>query len=230
MSRASNFLPNPPGGGWAPLTLFLAYRLLISLLLTAPIFFGVGGNFLGQRHPGLYAVTAIGYLGFVLAAGVLRYSRSPSVRVQTLLMVFVDIAAITLILHASGGLQTGLGMLLAISIASGSLLMPGSAGLLFASLATLSILAQQVVTLINHGLPVTAFPQAGLLGAAFFAIATLSHVLSKRLSRSEQLVSQRELDLADMAQLNEYVIQHMQTGIMVVDGDSEIRLLNGTFP
>ncbi len=40
------------------------------------------------------------------------------------------------------------------------------------------------------------------------------------------MVSQRELDLANLEQLNEYVIQHMQTGIVVADGDNCIRLMN----
>ena len=116
--------------------------------------------------------------------------------------------------------------MLAVSIAAGSLIIRGPVSLLLAALATLAILTEQMVLQVTAGDNMTAYPQAGLLGASFFAIATLAHVLSQRLTVSEQLVSQRELDLADMAQLNEYVIQHMQTGILVVDEKENIRLLN----
>jgi len=211
---------------WGLLTLLFSYRMLVALLLALLFFSHWGPNFLGQRHPELYTLTSTSYLGFVLASGLLLHWRSPGVVIQTSMMILVDIICVTLMLHASGGIQTGLGALLAVSIASGSLLIPGSRALLYAALATLVIMAEQTFSYLSDTDINTSFPHAGLLGASFFAIAILAHVLSLRLSRSEQLVSQQELDLANMAQLNEYIIQHMQTGILVVDKNEEIHLIN----
>lgn len=218
---------NTAGSGWRILTGFFLYRLMLATLLTLLFFSGTAPAFLGQQDPSLFTFTSIGYLGLVLASGILLYWRRPaSPDTQVAMMIIVDIAAFTLILHTSGGVQSGLGTLLGLSIAAGGLLIPGPRALLFAALATLAVLTQQLVTGITSGPAQTSYPQAGLLGASFFAIAILSHVLALRLSRSEQLVSQHEVDLANMEQLNDYVIQHMETGIVVTDQERHIRLLN----
>ena len=199
---------------------------MLAVLLIYLYYYGPPARLLGRSAPELYSLTSIVYLGMVLASGVLLLRRLPAAELQAAMMLFVDVAAITLLMHASGGVQTGLGMLLAVSIAAGSLLLAGPTALLFAALATLAILAEQVFTDFNQAGATVAYPQAGLLGASFFAIAVLAHVLSRRLSRSEQLVSQQELDLANLEQLNSYVVQHMETGILVVDQTGDIRLFN----
>ncbi len=218
---------NRTGGGWGAVAGFFLYRLTVAALLILLFIAGTAPTFLGQQDPTLYTLASSGYLGLVLASGILLYLRRPaSPDTQVAMMILADIAAFTLILHASGGVQSGLGTLLALSIAAGGLLIPGPRALLFAALATLAVLAQQLVTGITLGPAQTSYPQAGLLGASFFAIALLAHVLTLRLSRSERLVSQQEVDLANLEQLNEYVIQHMETGIVVTDRKRHIRLLN----
>ncbi|MCP3867206.1 MAG: histidine kinase [Gammaproteobacteria bacterium] len=211
---------------WVPLAVFFSYRLGISALLSILFFADLGPKFLGQHAPELYAFTAIGYLALVISSGPLLFLKRPAVSTQASIMVVVDIAAITLMLPTCGGVQSGLGALMALSIAAGSMFISGPTALLMASIATLSIIVQQVFTNLTLGSAYSAYPQAGLLGTSFFAIAVLAHVLSRRVSRSERLVTQQELDLANLAQLNEYIIQHMQTGILVVDHDHKIHLMN----
>jgi len=214
------------GNAWVIHRFFLIYRLLVATLLSAAFLGDWGPAFLGQQRPGLYALTCIAYLGLILTSGLMLYWRHPSSTAQSVIMVITDILCITLLLHASGGVQTGLGMLIAVSIATGSLMLPGRMALLFAALASLSVMTQQTVATFSAISPLSGYPQAGMLGAAFFAIATLALVLSQRVSKSEQLISQQELDLANLEQLNDYIIQHMQTGILVVDNLNRIRLIN----
>jgi two-component system sensor histidine kinase PilS (NtrC family) len=220
---AQNF-PRPRS--WRMLHLFLAYRLFLSILLLILFFGEFGPVFLGAHDPGLFILVGAGYLAAVLATGVLLFLRTLDDQQQSYLMVFTDIVAIILLMHASGGVPTGLGMLLMVSIAFGSTVMRGSAAHAFASIATVAILGEQLYSHLQGIFPATAYTQAGILGASFFAIAILTDVLSRRLRESEQLASQRELDLANLAQLNEYIIQHMQAGIIVVDKNRRIRLIN----
>ena len=209
-----------------PLLLFLGYRLLVAVGLLLLFLDESGPSFLGQSHPRLYTLIAVVYLGFALAAIPLYVARNLSLQTQTRLMLITDLACIGLLLFASGGINSGLGTLLAVSIAAGNLINPGGNALLMAAAATLVVLAQQAIHNLGSSHPLEGLPQAGLLGASFFAIAVLAHVLSQRLHRSQQLISQQKLDLANLAQLNEYVLQHMQTGILVVDRDRRIRLIN----
>ena len=214
------------GNVWIIPRLFFIYRLIVAILLSAAFFGGWGPVFLGQLRPDLYALTCTVYLSLIFASGLMLYWRHPASAAQSFFMVVTDIFCITLLLHASGGVQTGLGTLIAVSIATGSLMLPGRTALLFAALSTLSVLTQQTAATFSGISPTTGYPQAGMLGVAFFAIATLALVLSQRATKSEQLITQQELDLANLEQLNDYIIQHMQTGILVVDDESRIRLIN----
>ncbi len=210
-----------------PLTIFFYYRLIVASLLGILFFSKTGPSLLGHTNPGLFTLAVIIYIGLVIASGVLLYADRPaSHNQQAFLMVFVDICCITLLMHASGGISSGLGMLLAVSIAAGSIITRGAHAGLEAALASIFILAEQAYAHLNQTFETTAYTQAGLLGALFFAIAILARVMAHQLKSSEALATQRQLDLANMEQLNEYVIQHMLTGIIVVDTESTIRLMN----
>lgn len=229
-SEIADWWKSPPttvkGNAWLIPNLFFIYRLIIAVVLSGAFFGEWGPAFLGQKYPQLYALICILYLGLIISSGLMLYWRHPSATAQSFFMVISDILCITLLLHASGGVQTGLGTLIAVSIATGSLLLPGKMALLFAALSTLFILAQQSFATLSGISSASGYPQAGMLGIAFFAIATLALVLSQKAKRSEQLITQQELDLANLEQLNDYIIQHMRTGILVVDSENRIRLIN----
>ncbi len=219
-------LPLPVDQNWLFLKRFFIYRLLLSTLLPAAFLQGYEPKFLGSHNPELFLLVSTAYFGLVLISGLLLFWRSPGNEQQAHLIVFVDIVAITLLMHTSGGITTGLGMLLVASIAFGSAIMRERATLAFAATATITILGEQVYADIIGAFSSTAYTQAGLLGAAFFAMAVLTDILAHRLRESEQLASQRGVDLADLAELNDYVIRHMQVGIIVVDTEEQIRLMN----
>ena len=211
---------------WRTLKIFFIYRTVLALSLAALFFTDTGPAFLGQHSPALFALISITYLGLVITSGIPLYLRSSSPQRQSYFQVYIDIIAITLLMHACGGVTSGLGMLLIISIAAGSAVMRGRTALVFASIASICILGEQIFSSLNNSFPYTSFTQAGILGASFFATAILADALSKSLRESEKLVSQKELDLANLEQLNEYIIQHMQTGVIVVDIHERIRLIN----
>jgi two-component system sensor histidine kinase PilS (NtrC family) len=192
------------------------------------MFSGLDPPQVGSVLPKFFAITLLAYLAFVVASGLFQAWRWPGAEQQLQLTLLMDICTITLLMHASGGVPSGLGLLIAISIALSSLLTDGRLALLFAALASLAVLAEQVYAQLSNLFPVTAYTQGGLLGITFFTVAMLAHVLAGRLQETEQLARQQGLDLANLAQLNEYIIQHMTTGVLVVDKDATIRLMNNT--
>ncbi|MGE3481862.1 MAG: PAS domain-containing sensor histidine kinase [Gammaproteobacteria bacterium] len=176
----------------------------------------------------LFSMTSMAYaLLAVCALFTIKWQR-PGFNAQAYLQIMSDILAITLLMHASGGVRSGMGMLLIISIAGGSLIMAGRTSRLFAAIASLAVLIEQVYSWLEGATLTTSYTHAGLLGASFFATAILAHVLARRLRESQALAERRGVDLANMAQLTEYVIQRMQTGILVVDDNFSIRLINAS--
>jgi two-component system sensor histidine kinase PilS (NtrC family) len=206
--------------------LFLFRLVLVSILIalfsipSAAPWPGIGGDPTMARN--LLSIQG----ALVLGSGFFVLLRWPEPEPQVAMAVFVDILIYTLLIHTSGGLSTGLGLLPAIAVITGALLTEGRLALLFASMATLAVIAEQLHGQFDGHSQASSYTQAGLLGLTYFAVALLAHVLSKRVRSVELLAARRKVDLADLAKLNEYVIQSLPIGLIVVDRDRRAVLLN----
>lgn len=211
---------------WRPLRYFNLYRATVAGLFTLLAVEHFAPRVFGQSDPRLFVVTAISYFVFSIAASFTIRARWPAFDVQVFLQVLADIVAITLMMHASGGVAGGFGVLLVVAVAGGSILTQGRIAILFAAMASLAVLLQQVYSYFYDPFPVSQYTQAGVLGVAFFATAILAFTLARRIRTSEALAAKRGVDLENLAQLNEHIIQRMQSGILAVDGGGIVRLIN----
>ena len=211
---------------WNPLRFLNLYRLSLSGVTAVISITGLVPSPLGEHNFALFYIVSVLYLAISILNIFTIQWRIPSFNTQVYAHVLIDITAITLLMHASGGIRSGLGMLLVVAIAGGSLLMAGRTATLFAAIATMAVLIEHIYTMLEVDQPGASYTQAGFLGISFFATAILAHVLARRLRETEALAERRGVDLANMSQLTEYVIQRMQTGVVVVDSAHNIRLIN----
>jgi two-component system sensor histidine kinase PilS (NtrC family) len=129
-------------------------------------------------------------------------------------------------MHLSGGIQSGLGLLLLVSLAAAGLISRGRLVLFYASVASIGILLEESYTMLYIEGYRAHYIQAGLLSMGYFAVAWMAHKLAKHTAASEELALQRGIDLANMAEINHLVIQDMQDGVIVVDANDEIQQRN----
>lgn len=211
---------------WGPLNFLNLYRLLISGLFVTFYFTGNPFPQLAAHSHQLFYGASGGYLISALIFGLMIRLRRPDFNIQIHTQIFSDIVFITLIMHASGGVQSGLGTLIIISIAGGSIVIRGRHSLLFASVASLAVLFEESYNNIEGIYLDGSSLQAGILGITFFTTAIITYFVAKHIRESEALAVKRGVDLANMSQLTEHIIQRMQTGIMVVDQYNRLRLIN----
>lgn len=226
MTSTANPNNNQMAINWRPLRLFNLYRLTLSglfltLFLTAQDF-----RLLGNEYPVLFRYAIFTYLvaSIIYSFGINQRWLPSSTQLN--IHVATDIIFITILMHASGGVASGLGTLLLISVGSGSLLTSRKIAVFYGSLATIAVLGEESYRLLQSAQANTYYTQTGILGATLMAAALATNLLARRNVESEALARQRSLDLANLEQLNDYIIQHMQTGIVVVDESSKIRLIN----
>jgi two-component system sensor histidine kinase PilS (NtrC family) len=214
---------------WQPLRILTFYRVVLAGLLTVLYFALQDSNpFNAQNHP-LFRATLLSYLVFAIAAGFSTRFHWPGYQFQALLQVLTDIAVIALLMHATGGATSALGVLLVVGVAAGALILPGRLAYLFAAVATLTLLLETgLASLSLEKTGAGDITRAGLLGLVLFTAAGLAHVLAIRTRESEALAQQRGIDLANLQQLNQYIIQQLQSGVLVLDPDNGIRLANQT--
>jgi two-component system sensor histidine kinase PilS (NtrC family) len=107
-----------------------------------------------------------------------------------------------------------------------ALLAEGRGAFANAAIAALGILLQQIASVALGTAPSSDYPLAGMQGAVVFLVALMAWPVSTRLRESEALVRRAVLDLANLAQVSQYIVQHLRESILVVDPDDYIRLIN----
>lgn len=202
-----------------------AYRLAIAIFLL--IFRLIENGLVNQtdlQHWFFYL--AIFYVIYSLAALLIGVRRFFRFELMVHINVLVDVIVIACFTLLAGGVSSGLGTLVIAPIAGSALLLPGKTAFLFASYGTVFILLQELYGDYANIIEKTIYSQAGILGIAQFATAILAVVLAKRASESAALAKKRGLDLANLSQLNEHLINRIDAGIIVVDDDYSIKLIN----
>ena len=211
---------------WKILYLFNVYRLTLNAVFITFSFIDIISNVFGKEDESLFLTTTWVYLLFTLASFISIHQRWPIFKVQVLTQVLVDIAVLTLLMHASGGLNSGVGILLIITVAGGSLLTEGKIAFFFAAVASLAILIQVwIASLYFEVSYYTYYTQySGLLGITFFATALVTYALARRIRANENIVRKQKIELENLNRLNAEIVQHIQAGIIVVDIAYQIRL------
>ncbi|MCV6637350.1 ATP-binding protein [Candidatus Albibeggiatoa sp. nov. NOAA] len=215
---------------WKPLYLFNIYRLIIATFFWVSYLLGVAPNFFGQRDANSFFLLSLSYFALALLFNHAIRQRWFNFDIQVITQVLIDIAIITLLMHLSGGINSGLGMLLVVAIAGGSLLTQGKTAFFFAAMASLAVLAHVTFTNIYQWFTNTSYTHAGMLGISFFATAFLAHSLARRIRVSEALAEERGQHVQYLHELNRQIIEHIQSGIIVVDNTlfRRVQLFNDT--
>ena len=211
---------------WRTLWVFCSYRVVLALFVTVAFVFLNRFFNLGVQAPEVMVPALTTYALFSIALLVPARLREPSLVIQVSAGVFVDVLAIVMLMYASGGVRSGLGVVLLVSLAAAGLITRGRLAYFHAATAALAVLLVQTFEVWRHDVGPQEFVQAGITAGAFFATAGLASALARYARTSEQIAEERKIDLANLSQINEIVIRDMQDGILVVDGDGRIRQNN----
>ena len=211
---------------WRSISLFNLYRLALGgLFVFLAVVFGDELSLESGNLP-LFLHASIVYLAQALISLLTIKLRRPRFNLQLAFLMGTDIVCVTLLSHASGGIQSSLGMLLLVSLAAAGLISRGRITLFFAALASIAVLLQHSYAVLTQDVPVAQYVQVGLLSIAYFVVAWMAHTLAKYAIASEKLAALRGIDLANMAEANRLVIQDMPDGVLVVDERGVIRQYN----
>ncbi len=211
--------------GWRILLLLNFYRLLMSLVLGL-LFFALAPAPVGQQNPAMFVAGLSTYAVFAIAVFSSLKSHWPGLHIQAIVHVLVDLIIISLLTFASGGMASGLPSLMVLPLTAVSLILSRRFALLLAASATLGMLLQQVTSSIKGTDSTADSTAAGLFGALCFLLALAASYAAKRMRESEALLKQREVDIANLAELNEFIVQHLRESILVVDAQDRVRLIN----
>jgi two-component system sensor histidine kinase PilS (NtrC family) len=122
--------------------------------------------------------------------------------------------------------SSGLGILFVVPVGAMALLADSRDTFLLAAMAALALLFQQIGGHVTGTASIGDYSASGILGGIVFLVALLAWPVARRLRDTEATVRRQQVDLANLAQLSQYIVQHLRESIVVVDHENRIRLIN----
>ena len=211
----------------AVMRVYSSYRLLLASTLFATYLLDTSNGILGSNAPSIFLATAALYLVFssLVFLQHLWIKREYS-DTGLFFEFFVDIGSIMLMSYCSTSTDSGLTLLLIVSISAASMSLPAQLCLSLASLATIAGIGEVAAHTLTERVATQQFVVSGMMGIAYFSTAIAIRYLSARIVKAQGLAESRRSDLEQLSQINQSIVQRMQTGILVMSRDGRIKLSN----
>ena len=220
----------PASGLWLPnrrlAEIYNYYRLVLSLSLAVAVIGLVDTEFMEHFSSVLYKTVSYSYLftALILTAVMMSVRRIHLFHMVT--TVTIDILFLTLLMYASGGINSGLGNLIIITVACGNIMTTGRLGLLIASIATIATLYMEFYLQLQAAESASGYLQAGFQGVMYFGTSIFVQQITKRMAESEGLAQRRAKEILNLEKLNQMIIQRMRTGIIVCSENGQMHMVN----
>ena len=142
----------------------------------------------GSMNPTLYLTVALGYLATSVPLVGSLSTRMHQNQKMLFLVFLVDIVAITLLADCSGGMTSGLPILLVITAAASAVLLTNrTVATLIAALSVIALLVDTIRLILYGVVDTNALFPAGLLGALIFGVSIMVQAIAGRLGKAENI-------------------------------------------
>ncbi|MDO6681263.1 ATP-binding protein [Oceanobacter sp. 5_MG-2023] len=203
------------------LQIYSYYSLLLALLIMAAHTVD-DATLIGHDAPYISLVATVLYV-VIAASFVAIASLGPHVQLATSYF-FLETALLSILMFASGGLDTGFSSLILLCVVIANLLAPGVLGFAVAAWTTLAIMV------IQHFWPeryqTGELVNSGIYGFLCFLLAALTQALSRRLNSALELASDQSVRLRRLQNISWQALADLPNGIIACDRDNQILFFN----
>ena len=205
------------------------YRALVGLALLTVFTQTFIASRLGALHPEWFLGVTLAYTSINLISAVsvqFLPARFFNTQYPAFALVAFDILVLAWLMYLSGGVASGIGVLILVAIATGSIIITGAIANLLPALATIAVLYEEFYLSLSAPNLHDDYFQAGVLGTLYFAISLTIQSLSKRIRQNDIRALTQAAELADLERVNRQIVQRMRTGILLIDQDNQVRMTN----
>nr|WP_315484982.1 ATP-binding protein [uncultured Undibacterium sp.] len=205
---------------WRSLQTLNVSRVLMALILLMLL------NFKSLQDNWLFDVTSLrilggSYLFIAILFVVLKARWSVHFFFHLVAQITIDLVVISTLYVGAGGSKGGLVILYLFPLAGAGILAPMLLALFFVSAVSLFMLLVNTYQVLQNE-DSQLISQAGLYGAAYFAVVYVLNRLAKNLIGQEELAMQRGFELALQQAINRTVIADMDDGVLVIDQEGQL--------
>lgn len=212
---------------WRSFQYFNLYRLVLAALFCLSVIFPNEWMNHLHLHPDVWLFSLTGIYMIATTGGLLTSIHwQRHFNFQLSVQMAIDVLVVTILMHKAGGVASGLGGSLLVSLAAASLVGRGRLVLFYAALATLAVLGMQIYGVVREVVELSSLFQAGLLSAGFFATAILARLLGQRVMTNEELARRRGVELDNQISISQRIVERMQDGVLIVTPDGFVSRCN----
>lgn len=223
-----NLLNNPRSyNPYDLLRIYTYYRTLLGSVLLMMFQIQFAPKVLGNDNPNLFLYTSVAYtaINFMTLIVMWRLEYSPSQR-KLFGSLLIDVIAISLLMHASGGAVSGLGYLLLIAIAAGGIMLRERISFFLAAITTIVVIGEGAFRFLILTQDNKSLFASGTLSALAFLTALLFQYLTKKIRLSYAEAEAQAAQAAHLQKLAQLIVERMRTGIVVLNKNLDIKLCN----
>lgn len=214
------------GDHWRSLYYLNLYRLVLSAILVTLTIFTSRLALNIAQYPAIFASTAIvlsvacGISFFLIRRG------QPSFHLQAHFQVSLDLVVYFFLLVSSGGIESGFGVLMIVTLAGAGVLFPTRETLIHATLGTFLAFAAQLISYFGGLAEARSFATVGIQALGMYGVGFAIATAAQRLRETSEVARRRKRDLAALNEISRQIVDLAAVGVAVVDDLGKLKLLN----
>lgn len=201
--------------------IYHVYRMVLSLVFWVSFWFRGPMSALGSVDQSLFIqVSTVYTVANILALALSPLHGNASIKVRGLVsfaIIILDILLLTVLSYTCGGVSSGLAHLMLVPVATGSILFTTRLGVFLASIGSIAAMYSEGYLYFSQPATEHYYVQAGLLGMLLFVLSLGLQYLGYRIRQKELINRQQAASIQSLQEINQQIIQRMQTGVVVVD-------------
>ena len=213
---------------WSPLQLYSIYRLILAGIFVVFSMTNISSVGIGTSQSQIFSISVNVYLGLTLLGVFLSHFRVPGSTKQLYINSFTDIVFLLVLVYTSNGLNSGLGILILLPVILPNILNPGQISLLLSASTVLALMSIQAFMQVQVKDGSYEVFHTGVLSLFIMIISWVAGSWFEKASITAEIAKRRGIDLKNLSQLNQSILDQLQTGIIVLDHNAAVQHLNPT--
>lgn len=206
--------------------IYATYRIAICLIM-AFLFFGTINNpIIGRNEPLFFAIIIIFYFCTSVTFLIAQLRVSKFTNLQRLIGFIIDILVLTLMLFANGGSSIQVTLHFIVCVVAAFIILRTKQAVIITLLAIICVVYQQFYFIWVEDTYLQSFSTITLLALSFVSTGFFSNVITARLKETEVVAHQQSEEVKKLNSLNKQIIESTHNGILVINQDYHIALIN----
>lgn len=213
--------------GWQILFYYSLYRLGLTALLIALASPVIGKLTVAQATTSfILPVAGIAAISLITLVNIQR--RKPALYLQAHFLFVMDILFITILTFSRYLLDSSTIILYVTTAAATAVLFHLRVSITYTIVCAILILYKDYLEFVAGSKVLDTYYLTPLLLTGLFSIVVIVGMIANQSRNVKTVVQKQERELADLDQVNQYILEHLEIGVLLLDDKLNIQLINDT--